>query len=342
MATVYQYPSCIRGYHVYQSVWTPVLDEILVCDREIANRHDPFAIKVLKSGAIVGHLPKKISSICSLFIRRGGSISCRVTGKRRYSCDLIQGGMEIPCLLLFEGKDKLLMDKVSKLLTFCESTVINTVSVDSSSNGVSMKEVNPPKKLKIDIDLTGSRDLVNFIDTSSDSQWLFSSSSNIKLTTEDKAIIVEGLQLNDKHIDYAQGILSASFPEIEGLRSVLIQKRLKLDIEKEVVQILFIQGNHWIVMSNFQCEQGSVNIYDSLYSDVDDETRRLVNFIFDREVSIHSVQHVPKQKGGTDCGIFAIAFATALLNKNHFNITQSSLRSHLITCFESHVLTPFP
>ena len=74
------------------------------------------------------------------------------------------------------------------------------------------------------------------------------------------------------NIDYAQGTLSASFPEIEGLRSVLIQKRLNLDFGKDVVQILFIRGNHWIVMSNFQCEQGNVNIYDILYSDIDYKT----------------------------------------------------------------------
>ena len=33
----------------------------------------------------VGHVPRRISSICSSFLRRGGMITCRVTGARRYS-----------------------------------------------------------------------------------------------------------------------------------------------------------------------------------------------------------------------------------------------------------------
>ena len=33
--------SSIHGYHVY---WTPVIDEVLVCEREQLNIHDPFAV----------------------------------------------------------------------------------------------------------------------------------------------------------------------------------------------------------------------------------------------------------------------------------------------------------
>ena len=73
-----------------------------MCSRETSNLHDPFAVKVLKTDEIVGHLPKRISSVCSIFLRKGGSITCTVNGERRYSRDLTQGGLEIPCLLLFE------------------------------------------------------------------------------------------------------------------------------------------------------------------------------------------------------------------------------------------------
>ena len=36
----------IHGYHVYMSIWTPVIDEVLVCERarELHNIHDPFAV----------------------------------------------------------------------------------------------------------------------------------------------------------------------------------------------------------------------------------------------------------------------------------------------------------
>ena len=48
-------------------------------------------------------MPKRILSICSSFIRLGGTITCKVTGPRRYSADLLQGGLEIPCKLIFTG-----------------------------------------------------------------------------------------------------------------------------------------------------------------------------------------------------------------------------------------------
>lgn len=81
----------------------------------VDNPHDPYAVKVMKAGTIVEHLPKKISSTCSLLIRKGGTIDCEVTDpNRKYSRDLAQGGMEIPCVLTLRGvKD--LVDKAVKL-----------------------------------------------------------------------------------------------------------------------------------------------------------------------------------------------------------------------------------
>ena len=42
----------------------------------------------------------------SLFLRRGGVVTCEVTGTRKPSTDLPQGGLEIPCLLRIKGKKK--------------------------------------------------------------------------------------------------------------------------------------------------------------------------------------------------------------------------------------------
>ena len=95
-------------------------DEILACQHETGNAHDHFAVKVVKSGSIVGHLPKKISSMCSLFLRRRGVITCKITDpQKQYSRDLEQGGLEIPCLLLFQA-DQELLEKARKLLLLSE------------------------------------------------------------------------------------------------------------------------------------------------------------------------------------------------------------------------------
>lgn len=55
------------------------VDDTLLCYHELANVHNPFAVKVIKAKSIVGHLPKKISSTCFLFIMEGGVILCKVT-----------------------------------------------------------------------------------------------------------------------------------------------------------------------------------------------------------------------------------------------------------------------
>ena len=72
-------------------------------------------VAVKRSGNVVGHVPKRISLICSSFLRRDSTITCRVTGTRRYSADLPQGGLEIPYQLIFRGK-KSDLNKIEKLM----------------------------------------------------------------------------------------------------------------------------------------------------------------------------------------------------------------------------------
>ena len=113
----------MRGYHIYKDIWGAAVGEELVCTRERGNPRDGYAVAVVKDGTTVGHLPRKLSCLCALFIRRGGSIRCSVSGRRRYSSDLLQGGFEIPCVLLFTGEAK----EIKKLDKLC-STVIKVKS----------------------------------------------------------------------------------------------------------------------------------------------------------------------------------------------------------------------
>ena len=65
----------IRGYHEYQNIWEAEIGENLTCIREPGNVSDPYAVAVTKPEAstIVGHVPRKMSAVCSLFLRKGGS-----------------------------------------------------------------------------------------------------------------------------------------------------------------------------------------------------------------------------------------------------------------------------
>ena len=148
----------VRGYHVYQAIWEAALLEELPCQREVGNRHDPFAVAVVKANITVGHVPRKISSVCSIFLRRGGSITCQVTGGRRFSEDLSQGGLEIPCVLKFCGgvKETSKAEKLLKSSLDLEGSTGSVITIkqhtDSSvplSCGVDNKAVSPPpKKIK--------------------------------------------------------------------------------------------------------------------------------------------------------------------------------------------------
>ena len=59
---------------VYGDIWEAVIGEELDCQRDPSNAIDRYAVAVVKSGTVVGHLPKKLSRIYSLFIRRGGVV----------------------------------------------------------------------------------------------------------------------------------------------------------------------------------------------------------------------------------------------------------------------------
>jgi len=78
--------------------------EKLLCEQEIGNSFDALAITVMKrldeEDNIVGHLPRRISSLCSAFLRQGGTIKCKVDRHKQYSEDLPQG--RFPCKLVFE------------------------------------------------------------------------------------------------------------------------------------------------------------------------------------------------------------------------------------------------
>ena len=103
--------SAIRGVHIYQSAWTPVLHEQLTASQEHGKAEDQFAVTVSKvdvstgipTSSIVGHLLQEISQVCGYFFGHGGEIFCTVTGSKRRS-PLVQGGLEIPCILRFVGE----------------------------------------------------------------------------------------------------------------------------------------------------------------------------------------------------------------------------------------------
>lgn len=60
--------SVIRGYHEYKNIWEAAFGECLQCQRERSNGHDPYAVAVVKDDNVVGHVPRKLSAICAMFL----------------------------------------------------------------------------------------------------------------------------------------------------------------------------------------------------------------------------------------------------------------------------------
>ena len=80
--------SVVRAYHVYRRIWEAVVGEELSCITEPDNNSDRYAVAVIKSDTTVGHVPQTFSAVCALFLNRGGTMICKVTGERLYSHDL--------------------------------------------------------------------------------------------------------------------------------------------------------------------------------------------------------------------------------------------------------------
>ena len=147
-------------------------------------------------------------------------------------------------------------------------------------------------------------------------------------------------------------ILKAQFPAINGLESTLYQmkeKHLTEDSTRNKLQIVHCaERNHWIVDSNVGCEgKNTVKVYDSIFHSVDTETRKvIINLFQTSDVTIDiKVIVSQKQKGGNDCGLFAIGHTTSIAfgckpEKQMYK--QEKMRAHLVNCFHKQNFSLFP
>ena len=134
---------------------------------------------------------------------------------------------------------------------------------EAISSGDGDSQIIPLKKIKLEPEGTSST-----CDHSNTGVWL---QHKIQLSLKEKNILSDGYQLNDKHINFAQFILKEKFPNVNGLQLTLLQTKFKLIINTSFVQILHIHGDHWITISNLQCDSGKILIYDSVFITVDSQ-----------------------------------------------------------------------
>ena len=115
--------------------------------------------------------------------------------------------------------------------------------------------------------------------------------------------------------------------------------------------ILNVNNLHWVCVANMdslKSDNSVHNLYDSLVS-------RSLSFHIKEQISSFShcdlpeinvnVIPVQQQSNGVDCGVFSIAFATALahgFDPSEMSFDLHQMRPHLLKCFAEEYMTPFP
>ena len=299
----------IQGYHVYQDEWDAVIGKVLHCRRESGSRHDPYAVATISDGRVVGHVPRKISPVCAIFIQRGGSITCTVSGHRRYSADLEQGGLEIPCNIKFSTSSSVEKEKAEKL-------VIAALSYNGT-DGL------PHQELKAEPETTNANagrvcgeiammvekpdqlggEVMNVEDLENESSI---GPPPTKKSRLDYEAIIMGEMLSDIHINLAQSVLKVQFNKLNGFESTLYQgKEVKWTEEKITSKIQIVHckdRKHWILATTVGCPRDVVKVYDSMFSFLDQETKAVIKNLFTVSNSLLQIKVMKSQKqsGCTD------------------------------------------
>ena len=152
--------------------------------------------------------------------------------------------------------------------------------------------------------------------------------------------------LHDSEIHAGQILLKEEFPHVDGLQDPAIRGELVLPAAYEFVQVVNV-GRHWACISTIGCQTGTIKVFDSLYrkpnSILLDHAFRMV--VCPQDTVTFLNEKVQRQLGSSDCGLFALAFATDLchgLDPSTQSYNQKDIRQHYVHCLESRRMTPFP
>ena len=146
--------------------------------------------------------------------------------------------------------------------------------------------------------------------------------------------------LNDTIIDLAQMYLRQQFPQSGGLHQICLGLTYTFPVQStEFVQVLHNGFNHFVTVSTIGTSKGQVLVFDS--GKHPHLTKSLIRQIlclvpFESVETVHI--KVQQQVGHSDCGLFAIAFATALLHDytpGIHNFDQNRMRKTSATCSAS-------
>lgn len=148
--------------------------------------------------------------------------------------------------------------------------------------------------------------------------------------------------LTDEVINASQHLLRQQFPTATGLEDTILiaGQNSTVSGEADIVQIVHDRINqHWITITTIGCNANAVKIYCSLnYVPSEECIKVITDYIKfkNRTISLY-IMNTERQNSVNDCGLYAIAYATSLLNgRDPINCVydQQKMREHLIQCLE--------
>ena len=172
---------------------------------------------------------------------------------------------------------------------------------------------------------------------------------NTSLCQSERRVILTGEWLWGTHLTAVQVLLKQQFSNINGLADTLKMTLKGNTLSSGSVQILHVNGNHWITVSTMISTENDDDaiVYDSLHSSLSHGTKmQLANLIKTSKKSLKiKISSVNKQADFNDCRVFAAVYCTALVNGQDTSTivyNQSAIRNHLELCLSRRKMDPFP
>ena len=199
------------------------------------------------------------------------------------------------------------------------------------------------------IDLTEDPTVVSSADGSAvaNNTWVSTPLYTLHIDKKREIVSSDGW-LSDTVIRTGQLLVLQEFPNIAGLQDPVVHRSLSFQILRgEFVQIIFVGGCHWCTVSNVGCDDGVVNVYDSMYPSVSSGTVKLIaSLVFSpAKQLVVRMMDVGRQSNGSDCGVLALAFAYDICSGNDpckIKYDHRTMWQHLAECLEKCRLSRFP
>ena len=138
---------------------------------------------------------------------------------------------------------------------------------------------------------------------------------------------------------------------LQGFQNTLLGQKCLFSVlatdRRPFVQILHINNNHWITVTDVGREPGNVCIYDSMHKYITLHCKKQIcSFLKPKQKVLNfCFVNMQSQTDSSSCGLFAIAVATALtygIDPSYCNWDVTKMRQHLILSLENQKLEEFP